>query len=327
MLLLKQKYFFDWIIIYIIKEEISRLCAELNHNKYHLVAILIHDGVAGSGHYYSFNRNLETQAWKRFNDIHVADENEENVFKEAVGGNGNVSAYCLVYLSDHIIQDELNSKVNAMEIQDNKIIEIERKHYLDILPMDLVAEVEADNIVFHEEIEEYKFNSYLKSIIDTYKTRFDRITQAVENKDKKAVPSYLNSFGCYLKNVGSVEEVLKWYIVDTTLQDSPKKVKLHDLKNSPRLIKLLEDRLSSLAKPYGFKHLVLSNSEEGLLTSNLKDFTQEHMVVIYCQFYIISMLEERWKDACYAAWMASKVLDIIFDLTVIGRKRPQELLY
>ncbi len=276
------------------------------------MAILIHDGVAGSGHYYSFNRNLQNQTWKRFNDIQVSDENEEVVMKEAVGGYANVSAYCLVYLSDEIIQEELKFKSASMEIQDNKIIEIERHHYLDVLPMDLSDEVDASNIIFHEEIEEYKFNNYLKSLIDIYKTRYDRITQAVTNKVSKSVPTYLNSLGSYLKNVQSVEEILKWYIVDTVLRDSPKNIQLRELKNSPRLLKLLQDGLSSLSKPYALKNLVLSVKDEQILNSNIKDYGEERLILICCQAYIHALLEENWKDACYAAYMSLQVRPLMY---------------
>jgi len=271
------------------------------------VAILVHDGVAGSGHYYSFNRNLSNQSWKRFNDIQVSDEVEENVMKESVGGYSNISAYCLVYLADHIVQDELRAKkAQSMEIQDSKIIESERQHYLDILPQDLSDEVAADNILFHEEIEEYKFNSYLKSISDTYKERYDRVTQAMDTQDNKR-PIYMNSFGCYLKNSKNIDEIFKWYIVDTVLEENPKMVKLKDLKNSPKLLKMLEDRLSSLPKPYSFKHLVLTSSEETTLRKHRETFNQEILIFIYSESFVISSLDERWRDACYAAYMAYEV--------------------
>jgi len=286
------------------REEINKLCATLNTHKYHLAAILVHDGVAGSGHYYSFNRNLSTQSWKRFNDIQVSDEVEENVLKESIGGYANISAYCLVYLADHIVQDELRAKKSqSMEIQDSRIIEIERQHYLDLLPQDLSDEVAADNILFHDEIEEFKFNSYLKSISDTFKERYDRVTQAMDTQDARR-PIYMNSFGCYLKNNKAIDDLFKWYIIDTVLEENPKMAKLKDLKNSPKLLKMLEDRLSSLPKPYSFKHLVLSQSEEATLRKQRETFNTEILVFIYSESFVISSLEERWRDACYAAYMA-----------------------
>ena len=236
------------------------------------------------------------------------DENEENVIKEAVGGYANISAYCLIYIADDCLQEEQKIKqAIPEEIQSSNVIDIERHHYSTLIPHALVDEIEADNIIFHEEIEEYKFNSYSKSIIDSYKSRLDKITKATENKDPKAVPGYLNSFACFLKNQKGLEDLLKWYIVDTSLFDSQKKVKLRELKSTPKLLKLLEDRLSSLPKPHGFKHLTLTSLEEEKLNSNFKSFQQEHLVIVYSRSFILACLEEKWRDACYAVRM---VLDV-----------------
>lgn len=277
---------------------------------------MIHDGYAGSGHYYSFNRNIENQTWKRFNDIQVSDETEENVMKEAIGGHSNTSAYCLIYLSDNMVQEELKSKkAKTMEVQDSKVIDIEKSHYLDLLPADISDEVDVDNVLFHEEIEEYKFNSYLKSIIDSYKARFDAVTKILDNKDNKAVPTNLNTFGCYLRSQKSTEDDLfKWYLLDTALQASEKKMRLADLAQiHPKLVKILEDRLSSLPKPYTFKHVVLSPVEEAKIGSTMSDYERDYLIVVYAKFFIAAFLEERWKDGLDAARRVLDVSDFLFE--------------
>lgn len=38
-----------------------------------------------SGHYYSFIHDFEKNIWRRFNDITITEETEENVFKESWG--------------------------------------------------------------------------------------------------------------------------------------------------------------------------------------------------------------------------------------------------
>lgn len=53
---------------------------------YQLHAILMHDGRADSGHYYSFIYDRKLSCWWRFSDHDVRMEAEEDVFKEAVGG-------------------------------------------------------------------------------------------------------------------------------------------------------------------------------------------------------------------------------------------------
>ena len=48
--------------------------------------ILMHEGKAQSGHYYSYLHNFEKNLWQKFNDIHVTEEpNEAKIFDEAYG--------------------------------------------------------------------------------------------------------------------------------------------------------------------------------------------------------------------------------------------------
>lgn len=231
--------------------------------------------------------------------------------KEAIGGYSNTSAYCLIYLSDNVIQEERSSKKErGMEVQDSKIIEIEKQHYLDLLPASISDEIDADNVVFHNEIEEYKFNSYLKTITDSYKARYDAVVKALDVKDQKAVPTSLNTFACHLKNLKPAEDDLfKWYLLDATLQDSEKKTRLTELiHDSPNLTKLLEDRFSSLPKPYTFKHIVLSPQEHEKLGTNLSEYDRSYQIIIFAKFCLASFLEERWMDAMYAARHVREVM-------------------
>jgi len=46
----------------------------------------MHEGKAESGHYYSYLFNFEKNIWRKFNDIHVTDEpNEDKILQEAFG--------------------------------------------------------------------------------------------------------------------------------------------------------------------------------------------------------------------------------------------------
>lgn len=70
-------------------------------HKYNLHSILIHEGAADTGHYYSYIYNTHLHQWYKFNDIHVTAVNEDKVFKDAYGdGKSKSNAYCLVYHKD-----------------------------------------------------------------------------------------------------------------------------------------------------------------------------------------------------------------------------------
>ena len=100
--------------------------------------------MAGSGHYYSFIREVETNTWKRYNDIQVTDEKEDVVMKEAFGGYNNANAYCLVYSNQKACDEDINTKQILM---DNKIfiegkeIEVPKQYYTSLLSENLKLEV------------------------------------------------------------------------------------------------------------------------------------------------------------------------------------------
>lgn len=63
-------------------------------------SICVHDGNAESGHYYTFIYDRFQKKWRKYNDIHVTDVTEEQVFEESNGSHGNMSAYWVVYIDD-----------------------------------------------------------------------------------------------------------------------------------------------------------------------------------------------------------------------------------
>ena len=65
---------------------------------------MVHDGLAESGHYYSFIFDRKTKCWWRFSDHSVSMETEDIVFKESVGGQStsHKTAYSLIYVNQYI---------------------------------------------------------------------------------------------------------------------------------------------------------------------------------------------------------------------------------
>lgn len=74
----------------------------MNKTPYHLHAMCIHDGNAHGGHYYALVYDRFNKKWRKFNDIRITDITEEEVFKEANGGFGQMTAYWLVYINDEM---------------------------------------------------------------------------------------------------------------------------------------------------------------------------------------------------------------------------------
>jgi len=69
-------------------------------NTYKLHSVLVHDGLAGIGHYWAFVFDHKKRIWLKFNDTQVQQVNQETVFRESEGGHSTRSAYCLFYVSE-----------------------------------------------------------------------------------------------------------------------------------------------------------------------------------------------------------------------------------
>lgn len=64
--------------------EINTLYESSQKHKYIINSILIHDQ-SNKDHYFVYIHNLLTGKWLKFDDVHVSEESEEKVFKDAFG--------------------------------------------------------------------------------------------------------------------------------------------------------------------------------------------------------------------------------------------------
>jgi len=270
----------------------------MNKHKYHLAAILIHDGIAGQGHYYSFNRNVANNTWRRFNDINVLPESEQNVMREAIGGYGNTSAYCLVYLSDNMVEEELGSlQYGSASLTPGEYV-VEREHYSGLLPVHLVEYVESDNSAFYTQIEEFKFNKYLINAVNIYRDRYNLIERVTRGKSANRLVGLLDSFGTFLKSEPHSERMLKWYLLDTSLKEISGSVQLRDIADPVKLAKI-QDKLSLLDKQYIFSNLALSKEEKIDLDVKLAKYMELYPFTVCYKYVIRAFMTKKYVEACY----------------------------
>lgn len=255
----------------------------MNQKKYHLVSILIHAGDSGRGHYYSFSRNPTSNTWNKFNDRVVTPESYDTVMQEAVGGSGNTSAYCLVYLSDSIIKQEA----------------IAQKTLIEKLPADLAEYAKIDNNLFDEQINSYNFNTNLSQAISQYRWKCE-VTERIGNrKSSMGIPYRYDSFATYLKSEPHCDKLLKWYLLDISLKETGCCDNLRSLGDSPK-VGLIQEKLSLMAKPFSFK-IGLTSSEKDELDKKLAQYMAIYPIMICYIFFIKSLLNGQFKDVCYAA--------------------------
>ena len=87
---------------------------EKKERPYHLHAVLIHDGIAEQGHYYSYVYDRFLKHWWKFDDHRVSKVSEAQVEREARGGFNEKSACNLFYISE-TIADSMNQSLFCKE--------------------------------------------------------------------------------------------------------------------------------------------------------------------------------------------------------------------
>ena len=100
---------------HIINPQISR-----EPDIFELVGILVHDGTAEAGHYYSFIRERPAPAgerpkWFKFNDVLVTDFNPGQIGISCFGGDKRFSAYMLFY--DRASKLEISGNTSSKDVQ------------------------------------------------------------------------------------------------------------------------------------------------------------------------------------------------------------------
>jgi len=75
---------------------------KMNNVMYYLYSIIIHEGSAEFGHYYSYIKNLDKGKWYKFSDINISEVADEEVKQTSFGGK-NASAYYLIYIDKNTI--------------------------------------------------------------------------------------------------------------------------------------------------------------------------------------------------------------------------------
>lgn len=130
-------------------QEINRLNTEaadayqdLRQFPYDLHAIWVHQGIAGSGHYWAYVRDWSNSRWIRYDDSVVSVVTWDDVWRAAVGEDGsNTSAYVLVYLDQELAvrQSQPSDRAAALKAAEAA------------LPKELLVEIQVDNGRLEEE--------------------------------------------------------------------------------------------------------------------------------------------------------------------------------
>ena len=104
-----------------IKQQIDKDHATMHNIAYNLHAIIVHDGNAYSGHYYSFIYDRFRSKWFMFSDIQVTEVSEEEVFKKSNGGCQENTAYYVVYLDKQLSEEVSKADLYSYSLEKNLV--------------------------------------------------------------------------------------------------------------------------------------------------------------------------------------------------------------
>lgn len=296
---------------------------DLKQHAYNLHSILVHDGMAGSGHYYAYIYDSEHNRWRKYSDITVTDVSEEEVIERSIGGYSMTSAYCLMYVAASLDYNERGQVYRSFSfIEDPELIP---DIYSSYLPIDLRREVDDDNLKLKRELDDFKLNQVIKLIQDTYVARFMAATaqctsyRILNPQDLEANKFLMMNLAIYLKI--KYEERLSRYVIlnqifreilQQSIEEIDKSGPLYQ-KIVTKLIKSHKDMPYSLdLNPYEVQRLLKCQQE---FVANLKDAT-------YNMVLLKSFLAEDFRQtyAIIKAELKRNIIEINF-----FHKPPKEI--
>ncbi|XP_072049413.1 LOW QUALITY PROTEIN: ubiquitin carboxyl-terminal hydrolase 25-like [Amphiura filiformis] len=152
--------------------------ADLKHYEYHLHAVLVHEGQASAGHYWAYVLNHKRNVWLKFNDISVTEVEWADLERESVGGSGNASAYCLMYVD--ISKQEIFEEHEDAETGQSSLS-------LDMLADDLRQLVLDDNQRFAEEMKKWDEEESQRAM--AVSTTAEEVTIVGESTGVQTIPT------------------------------------------------------------------------------------------------------------------------------------------
>ena len=136
-----------------LETQITSSYGKIEESRYRLFSIIMHDGTAEYGHYYAFIRDGEK--WFKFNDFHVKEVSEEEVFSLAYGGEGTASAYCVFYVSESLSGQE--------NFPTHQLLDSSDSFYSKIVPVTLLSQVKSENKKY-QTVSEFVFEIIFSSL-------------------------------------------------------------------------------------------------------------------------------------------------------------------
>jgi len=294
----------------LLQQEVETLTAEigdayrdLRQHPYELHAIWVHQGIAGSGHYWAYVRDWQNDRWIRYDDALVSVKAWEDVRAEAVGQAGsNTSAYVLVYLDKELAVQQSRARDAVEELRAAEAA----------LPRQLLAEIHLDNTRLQEEkaqqeerMAEQELRQHAEAIFQHYagllhrwnpqKQTGDQCGNAHDAQARKFLyDSALLNFELFLYRLYGEQDV--WTHLLTQSIDSQRKVRQWKPNDEGRVLYFLANSLRSQKAYASMLREQPSNPRQcELQTLDIPKFQAQYAVVL-TQAHAIDEALQRLKE-------------------------------
>jgi ubiquitin carboxyl-terminal hydrolase 25/28 len=270
----------------------------LKQQSYRLHSLLVHDGYAGSGHYYTFVYDFENNVWRKYSDLAINEVSFEQVIHDSVGGNGLANAYCLFYIKSELLEKKM------IKLWDYSLETVENSHYFSLIPETILKEIREDNSKLEEEI--ISFNSTqtfskISNLYESWNSEIDKIYKENNNKGNENVRFILVNFPFYLKlNENSQNLYQKFLLHEAYKQITGEN--LNDLKLASPLLHKLEGAYKN--------YLTLTNQDKENIEKNAKKFVEITSIAEIFTVFIKMLLNERFIDAFKLLMFNSELNDL-----------------
>jgi len=271
--------------LHAVTEEIDSIYrrSELQRHQYTLHSLLIHDGQAGSGHYYAYSYEAEEEKWWKFNDIHVTQVPESDVTRDSIGGHNFTSAYCLVYLDSRYMSAGSGLRLRTYSLS-NLGTEV-NDEYSAYLSLEQLRDVDEDNLKLMEEMNDWKLSGVIKHIQDLYTERSTAITTKFsESKTRpmETIKMEITNFAMYLKTKEEVE-LMRLVLLDLAVREADvEKRGLDQLPETDRLAVKLRTQFLHVCKDAP-KTVAFNPSQRDKLKNLLEDFEVSYRHALFLE--------------------------------------------
>lgn len=266
--------------------ELERLynVPELKAYDYHLHSILVHEGGAESGHYYAYIHDSAQHIWRKYSDTMIKDVDFAEVMKNSIGGSGDSSAYCLIYIHTSFLEDS----GPGPELKSSNILE----KYSSYIPNHVRERLLRSNSDFFSEIEEFKSDIVAENIKKVYYGRFSQLVNwgSEQNSDKKIE---LINFPMFLRS-NQYESISRWMLLEQCMIEITG-VSIEQARDDPAMGKSLRNKLCTSS--FGPKYMNLSDFEKKTLEENKARFLSKSLHAKLATFVMQQLTKEDYLTA------------------------------